>query len=323
MAGKWIQPFPRTSDLGELELQSTASEPWLDVEIVGEGRSVARVRKVDLKLGQRLQVQLRMAQAMARLLAPRFCGQHLKIQLHDEDPGVGCLRMDAPVGADVDRCPLIPDPYCLGTNGYEGFRKQLQDNPLPTWRDRLPMVFWRGSTTGTKDITTSNLDRNLRYQLCRHSLYEPAHLDARFNQVVQCLDNESKIGVREQLQQQGLMGYTVGAWHSSLHAWLIDIDGNVNSWGLLWKLLSGCCVLRVTSNRQQWFHRHMTPWTHFVPIKPDLSDCREKIHWCLDNLNHCESIAAEGEKLGRQIVTELDQDLCAATVRYAQNWLKR
>ena len=34
MAGKWIQPFPRTSDLGELELQSTASEPWLDVEIV-------------------------------------------------------------------------------------------------------------------------------------------------------------------------------------------------------------------------------------------------------------------------------------------------
>ena len=87
---------------------------------------------------------------------------------------------------------------------------------------------------------------------------------------------KSKIGVREQLQQQGLMGSTVGAWHSSLHAWLIDIDGNVNSWGLLWKLLSGCCVLRVTSNRQQWFHRRMTPWTHFVPIKPDLSDCREK-----------------------------------------------
>ena len=37
---------------------------------------------------------------MAYLLAPRFTGQHLRLQLHDEDPGVGCLRVDAPVGAD-------------------------------------------------------------------------------------------------------------------------------------------------------------------------------------------------------------------------------
>ena len=64
------------------------------------------------------------------------------------------------------------------------------------------MVFWRGSTTGSKDITTDNLECNLRYQLCSHSLSEPAHLDARFNQVVQCLDNESKIGVREQLRSK-------------------------------------------------------------------------------------------------------------------------
>ena len=46
-------------------------------------------------------------------------GQHIRIQLHDEDPGAGCLRMDAPVGADLGSSPLIPDPYCLGTNGYE------------------------------------------------------------------------------------------------------------------------------------------------------------------------------------------------------------
>ena len=114
-------------------------------------------------------------------------------------------------------------------------------------------MFWRGSTTGSKDITPDNLERNLRYQLCRHSLFEPAHLDARFNRVVQCLNDKNATAVRLQLRQKGLIGPTVGPWHASLHAWLIDIDGNVNSWGLLWKLLSGCCVLRVMSNRQQWF----------------------------------------------------------------------
>ena len=322
MAGKWLQPFPNLADRGVLELHSTASEPWLDVKIDHANRSIARVRRVDLKLGNRLEVQLRLAQQMACLLAPRFSGQHIRIQLHDEDPGVGCLRIDAAVGDDLESSPLIPDPYCLGTNGYEDFRKQLRTNPPPAWRDRLPVIFWRGSTTGSKNITPENLECNMRYQLCRHSLSEPAHLDARFNQIVQCLDDESRRDVREKLRQQGLVGPFVGPWHASLHAWLIDIDGNVNSWGLLWKLLSGCCVLRVGSNRQQWFHKRMVPWKHMVPIAPDLSDLSERIYWCLNNRQHCEFIAAAGQQLGQQILNELNHDLCAATVRYAQHWLK-
>ena len=289
MTGKWLKPFPSQGVVGTLELDSTASEPWLDVQIAHKDRTIARVRESDLKLGKRLEVQLRLAQQMAYLLAPRFSGKHIKLQLHDEDPGVGCLRIDAPVGANLDSSPLIPDPYCLGTNGYEEFRKQLRISPLPPWRDRLPVVFWRGGTTGSKDITLQNLERNLRYQLCLHTLFEPAHVDARFNHVVQCLDEENQAAVQEQLHQQGLMSMTVGPWHASMHAWLVDIDGNVNSWGLLWKLLSGCCVLRVGSNRQQWFHKRMVPWKHMVPVAPDLSDLRAQIHWCLHNRKRCEA----------------------------------
>ena len=321
MKSKWFQPLTANNETDIPELDITAVEPWLDLEIKNSSRSIARIRKIDLKLGKRLEVQLKLAQRMAHLLTPRFTGQHLRIQLHDEDPGVGCLRMDAPVGAKLDSSPLIPDPYCLGTNGYEEFRNKLCVNPLPSWRDRLTMVFWRGSTTGSKNITTQNLENNLRYQLCRYSLIEPEHIDARFNQVVQCLNHESQRAVHEELRKSGLMSKTVDPWHASLHAWLIDIDGNVNSWGLLWKLLSGCCVLRVMSDRQQWFHRRMVPWKHIVPIAPDLSDLQEQIHWCLNNRMDCESIAAEGQQLGKQIIEDLDQDICAATVRYAQYWL--
>ena len=322
MAGKWLQPFPSEAGQGVLELHSTASKPWLDVEITNSSRCIARIRRVDLKLGKRLEIQLRIAQQMAYLLAPRFCGQHIKIQLHDEDPGVGCLRIDAPVGADLESSPLIPDPYCLGTNGYEAFRKQLTTSPLPEWRDRLPVMFWRGSTTGSKDLTPEKIEYNLRYRLCLHSISEPSLVDARFNQIVQCLNDKHRTDVHEKLRQQGLIGEYVGPWHASMHAWLIDIDGNVNSWGLLWKLLSGCCVLRVRSHRQQWFHKRMIPWVHMVPIAPDLSDLRERIYWCLQNRQHCESIAKAGQQLGHQILNDLNQDLCAATVRYAQHWLK-
>ena len=79
---------------------------------------------------------------------------------------------------------------------------------------------------------------------------------------------------------------------------------------------------RVGSNRQQWFHKRMVPWKHMVPVAPDLSDLRAQIHWCLHNRKRCEVIAAAGQQLGHQILDDLDQDLCAATVRYAQHWLK-
>ena len=56
-------------------------------------------------------------------------------------------------------------------------------------------------------------------------------MDARFNRVVQCL-NEKKTAVRSSTSKR-LDRSKVDPWHASLHAWLIDIDGNVNSWGLL------------------------------------------------------------------------------------------
>ena len=119
MTGKWIQPFPDNVDLNKLEIHSTSDKPWLDVEIE-HGRSIANIRRIDLSLGQRLKVQLKLAQAW-RSSSPRFSGQHLKIQLHDEDPGAGFLRIDAPVGADLDASlssqTLLPGIMAMKNSG--------------------------------------------------------------------------------------------------------------------------------------------------------------------------------------------------------------
>ena len=48
--------LPSQVDTGGLELHSTASEPWLDVQIAHASRSVARIRQADLKLGKRLKL---------------------------------------------------------------------------------------------------------------------------------------------------------------------------------------------------------------------------------------------------------------------------
>jgi hypothetical protein len=139
--------------------------------------------------------------------------------------------------------------------------------------------------------------------------------------VVQAADGQAQHQLEHQLHKQGLMAPRLDPWHLALHRWLIEIDGNVNSWGLLWKLFSGCCVLRVTSNRRQWYHHRLIPWTHVVPVAADLSDLAERLQWCKANPDHCAAMAAAAQALAQEVVGAMEQDQRSAVEHYAQQWL--
>ena len=207
------------------------------------------------------------------------------------------------------------------TGGYRALRKRMQADRLPPWCERLPIAFWRGSTTGSKGIDLNSLELNRRYQLARLSRALPDRLDARINRAVQCRSSQDREQIVHRLQREGLFSTTVNPWHAALHAWQIDIDGNVNSWGLLWKLLSGSCILRVQSTRRQWYHHRLKPWVHLVPVNADLSDLSERLAWCNNHRQECAAIAAAGKALAENVVNEIDEELLSAGVRYAQAWL--
>ena len=273
-------------------------------------------------MGLRLESLLKAGSGIATFLRQRHRNGSLTIQLHDEAPGIPCIRFDACVDDYDDRSqPLIPDPYCLMTGGYRLLREKMHQTPLPPWQERLPIAFWRGATTGSHQIDLTNLDNNCRYRLSRLSPRWPDRLDARFNRVVQCRDVLAHEQVMQRLQYEQLMGPTVHPWHAGLHAWQIDIDGNVNSWGLLWKLLSGSCVIRVQSHRTQWFHHRLKPWEHLVPVQADLSDLEAQLDWCFSNRKDCAAIAKAGQVLAMQVVKEIENDLTRAGVLYAQAWI--
>ena len=79
----------------------------------------------------------------------------------------------------------------------------MQENPLPPWHERLPLAFWRGSTTGSKDIDLNSIESNRRYQLARLSQSWPDRLDARINRAVQCRDALAREQVEHRLQRGG------------------------------------------------------------------------------------------------------------------------
>ena len=70
-------------------------------------------------------------------------------------------------------------------------------------------------------------------------------MDARMTAVVQGRDAKAAAQIQQHLMRKNLLAPRCPPWMFGLHKYLIEIDGNVNSWGLLWKLLSGSCILKV------------------------------------------------------------------------------
>ena len=320
MHGK--RPFPWPKKLPQLTFHKKPNQRVLRLTWCANGPVSASLHTQDRGMGMRLESLIRAGIGIATLLRQRHGNGSLTIQLHDEDPSIPCIRFDASATDCNDQSqPLIPDPYCLMTRGYKLLRERMHQAPLPPWQERLPLAFWRGATTGSHRIDLATLDSNRRYQLSRLSRSWPDRLDARFNNVVQCRDALSREQVELRLHREGLLSSTVSPWHAALHAWQIDLDGNVNSWGLLWKLLSGSCILRVESARRQWFHHRLQPGVHLVTVRTDLSDLDAKLSWCHSHRRECEEIAQAGQTLALQVVNEIEDDLTRAGVLYAQAWM--
>lgn len=205
---------------------------------------------------------------------------------------------------------LIPDHGFVRTRGQENHRRVARANRL-AWIARKDQIVWRGSTTGVGAISKPQLsadDPELlpRVRLCL-ALKELPGTDARLTGVIQTADRASDSA---RLGAAGILGAYVSpiVWNGLKFA--IDIDGNTNAWSnLLTRLIMGCCVLKVASPRgyRQWYYPELTPWTHYVPVKSDLSDLAERVTWCRANLDACAEIAARGQAfvMARDFETEL------------------
>jgi hypothetical protein len=193
---------------------------------------------------------------------------------------------------------LIPDHLFVGSRGYEQYRR-LAHASRTDWNARTDRIVWRGSTTGVGVISKDNLyaddpDLLLRVRLCLQ-LKGMDGTDVKISAIRQSSDAAED---RHRLARAGVLGDFIRplAWHTFKFA--VDIDGNTNAWSNFFiRLIMGCCVLKVASpsGYRQWYYCDLEPWTHYVPVKADLSDLREQIAWCWANSDECEQIGARGQ----------------------------
>ena len=88
-----------------------------------------------------------------------------------------------------------------------------------------------------------------------------------------------------------------------LHRGIIDVDGNVNAWGLFWRLASGSVIFKTTSHFTNYYISQLRPWVHFVPLADDLSDLVTRTALVMDDnaVSMLEEIASYARNITKRI----------------------
>ncbi len=110
-----------------------------------------------------------------------------------------------------------------------------------------------------------------RFRLCALSITTRAAgdlLDAKLTAIVQARDPEQEGRIRHFAESLGLIAPHIPQTDFLKYRYLVDIDGNSNSWSLLLKLLMGSCVLKTATELRQWYYADLRPWVHYIPIRP-------------------------------------------------------
>ena len=155
---------------------------------------------------------------------------------------------------------LIPDHLFIRYNGYSHLIRHFNRPDSLPYDERKSLILWRGSPNGR--VYGEVL--NLRYLMCLKAKSLP-WLDVG---LTKAYNSES-----EQLyRREGVIKSAIPETDWSNYKGIIDIDGSVNAWGLIWRLASGSTVFLIESNFTNAYMEHLRPFIHYIPLKADLSD---------------------------------------------------
>jgi hypothetical protein len=220
--------------------------------------------------------------------------------------------------SDRDEQILIPDTDFLESKGYANTRNYFDLNPI-AWKDRLPVAFWRGNTTGIRSGDSWKTIPRIRLcEICSNQ-----ELSGLFDVGISGLAQIPR-GERKALQHSGLLREFVPILSGNQYKYQIDIDGNSNAWsGLFQKLLSKSAVLKVSSPHgfQQWYYDRLIPWEHFVPVESGMMDLVEKTQWLVANDGKAMRIGPRGAEFASNLSYDLMMVEAIQNIRNA--FLKR
>ena len=205
----------------------------------------------------------------------------------------------------------VPD-FELFTQDQELFSPVLGYSKCYPWEMKLPIAFWRGSTT-SGDFHEPHWREFPRSKLVLQAVHTPNLVDSKFTNYCQGAEANQDF-----LNSMGLAAEHVSIMDHIPFKYLIDVDGNASTYSrFFWILLSNCMPLKVESNFMQWYYVGLTPYYHYLPVKEDSSNLAQQIQWAIDHDSQAAQMANNSQAFAKQY---LDED---GVYTYLYHLLKR
>ena len=145
--------------------------------------------------------------------------------------------------------------------------------------NKLDKLVWRGATTGKGELHRSSRVR-LMELYSRHPTIDVG-LSFYCQEVTGPAEwVKPQMSIAEQLR----------------YKYLLAIEGNDVATNLKWCLASNSTVLMPPPAVESWaMEGKLEAWTHYVPVRTDLSDLETQLEWCRNNPRECRDIAMNGK----------------------------
>jgi len=146
----------------------------------------------------------------------------------------------------------------------------------PRWEDKTDKMFWRGRDS-----------RRERLDLIEIGRQRPELINASITNF---------FFFRTEMEKYGGGSPSVPFFQFFDHKYQLNIDGTVAAYRLPYLLAGNSVVLKQESGYYEHFYADLQPWVHYIPVKADLSDLVERIHWARDNDDKAKKISANAQQ---------------------------
>lgn len=166
-------------------------------------------------------------------------------------------------------------------------------NDIP-FDDKMNKIVWRGTTTGRPK------NRGNRFQLVTKWMNKHPDIDVGFSYICQ---NKGRFGafVKGKKPMDDMLKYK----------YILSVQGNDKDTGINWKLNSNSLVFMAKPTVTSWLmETTLIPNYHYILVKDDYSDLKDKLDWCNNNQTKCKEIVKNANTFMKQFSdNELEEKL--------------